>query len=148
MLSRPESRAGMSAATSAPSSSWLPLLLMLLGIAGCIALWVLVAMATGRVSSWMAVVAALDAALLLRMSRVRPGPLRALWGVAATAAVVAVSVWTVLAGLLGRMLGLGPWEAASRLGADHAWTLFQTTHAAADFAWLAAGLVIAAVLSR
>lgn len=148
MLSRPPAPARMSVATPARSPSWLPLALMLLGVAGCIALWVLVALATARVSSWMAVVAALDAALLLRMARVRPGVMRAFWGVLATAAVILVSVWTVLGGLLGRMLGLGPGEAASRLGAHHAWTLFQTTHSAADVAWLAAGLVIAAVLSR
>lgn len=146
MLSRPEAPTGMSPSPRPPL--WFPLLLVLLGIAGCAALWVLVAMASGRVSSWMAVVAALDAALLLRMSRVRPGLMRALWGVLATAAVIAISVWTVLAGLLGRMLGLSPWEAAVRLGAHHAWSLAQATHAAADFAWLAAGLVIAAVLSR
>ena len=134
--------------TPAPSPPWMTVLLMLLGVAGCVALWVLVSIATGRVSSWMAVVAALDAALLLRLARVRPGAWRAAWGTLATAAIIAISVWIVVAGLLGRMLGLTPWEAASRLGAQHAWTLAGTTHGAADAAWLAAGIVIAAVLSR
>lgn len=147
MLSRPGIRACMTSINT-PSRPWLALLLLLLGIAGCAALWVLVAMATGRVSSWMAVVAALDAALLLRMAQVRPGALRALWGVAATAACIGMSLWVVVAGLLGRMLGLTPWEAAARMGSYHAWTLVQTTHTAADAAWLAAGVVIAAVLSR
>ena len=127
---------------------WLAAPLLLLGIAGCAALWVLVSMVTGRVSSWMAVVAALDAALLLRMAQVRPGLLRALWGALATAAAIALSVWVVVAGLLGRMLGLSPWEAALKLGAHHAWTLAQATHGPADVAWLGAGVVVAAVLSR
>ena len=127
---------------------WLAAPLLLLGIAGCAALWVLVSMITGRVSSWMAVVAALDAALLLRMAQVRPGLRRALWGVLATAAAIALSVWVVVAGLLGRMLGLSPWESALKLGTHHAWTLAQATHGLADVAWLAAGVVIAAVLSR
>ena len=127
---------------------WLAVLLLSLGIAGCAALWVLVSMATGRVSSWMSVVAALDAALLLRMAQMRPGAWRAFWGAVATAACIALSVWVVVAGLLGRMLGLSPWEAAGRMGPYHAWTLAQTTHGAADAAWLAAGVVVAAVLSR
>lgn len=147
MLSRPDTPAGMNLPPVPPMSRF-ALPLVLLGIAGCAALWVLVGMGTGRTSSWMAVVAALDAALLLRMARIRPGPLRALWGVLATGMVITISVWTVLAGLLGRMFGLSPWEASLKLGAYHAWTLVQATHAAADLAWLAAGLVIAAVLSR
>ncbi|MGY0634249.1 hypothetical protein [Luteimonas sp. A478] len=136
--------------TSRPAATppWFTLLLLLLGIAGCAALWVLVSMATGATVSWMAVVAALDAALLLRLARVRPGLSRALWGVLATSVCIVLSVWVVVAGLLGRMLGLTPWEAALKLGPQHAWVLTQTTHGAADMAWLAAGLVIAAVLSR
>ncbi|MEN1943788.1 hypothetical protein WCE55_08025 [Luteimonas sp. MJ293] len=136
--------------TSSPAATplWFTLLFLLLGIAGCAALWVLVSMATGSTVSWMAVVAALDAALLLRLVRVRPGFSRALWGVLATAGCIVLSVWVVVAGLLGRMLGLSPWEAALKLGPQHAWVLTQTTHGAAEMAWLAAGLVIAAVLSR
>ena len=134
--------------TPAPVPSWMAILLVLLGIAGCTALWVLVSMVTGRVGSWMAVVAALDAALLLRMARMRPGPWRAAWGALATVATIAASVWIVVAGMLGRMLGLSPWEAAVKLGSHHAWTLAQATHGPADVAWLAAGVVIAAVLSR
>ena len=147
MLSRPGIRASMTS-INPPPRPWLAVLLLLLGIAGCAALWVLVSMATAGVASWMAVVAALDAALLLRMAQVRPGAGRALWGVLATAACIAVSLWLVVGGLLGRMFGLTPWEAALRLGSYHAWALVQTSHSAADAAWLAAGLVIAAVLSR
>ena len=131
-----------------PPRPWLAVLLLLLGIAGCAALWVLVSMATAGVASWMAVVAALDAALLLRLARVRPGPWRAAWGVLVTAATILAASWVVLAGLLGRMLGLAPWEAATRLGARHAWVLAETTLGPADFAWLAAGIVAAALLSR
>ena len=127
---------------------WLAAPLLLLGIAGCAALWVLASTITGQVSSWMAVLAALDAALLLRMAQVRPGPRRALWGVLATVAAIVLSIWVVVAGLLGRMLGLSPWEAALKLGTHHAWTLAQVTHGPGDVAWLGAGVVIAAVLSR
>lgn len=131
-----------------PAPPWMTLLLMLLGIAGCAALWLLVAAATGRPSAWMAVVAGVDAALLLRLARVRPGAWRAAWGVIVTLAATGIALWIVLAGMLGRMLGFTPWEAAARLGAGHAWVLAQTTLNAADAAWLAAGVVVAAVLSR
>lgn len=134
--------------TPAPSPLWMTVLLMLLGIAGCVALWVLVSVYTGRPSSWMAVVAALDAALLLRLARVRPGPWRAAWAALVTGATIVASTWVVLAGLLGRMLGLAPWEAATRLGARHAWVLAETTLGPADFAWMAAGIALAALLSR
>src|SRR5690606_4929499 len=82
-----------------PPRPWVAVLLLMLGIAGCAALWVLVSMATGRVCSWMAVVAALDAALLLRLAQVRAGPWRSLWGTLATAACIALSLWQAVAGL-------------------------------------------------
>ncbi|MEZ0469444.1 hypothetical protein [Luteimonas salinilitoris] len=133
---------------AAPSSSWFAFLLLLLGTAGCAALWILLAAATGRQCSWMAVVAAFDAALLLRMVRVRPGMLRALWGMLATAAAIALANWFIVATQLGKMLGLLPWESALKLGAHHAWTLSQLANGRVDLAWLGAALVIAVVASR
>ncbi|WP_407354252.1 hypothetical protein [Luteimonas sp. R10] len=133
---------------AAPPSPWFAFLLLLLGTAGCAALWILLAAATGRQCSWMAVVAAFDAALLLRMARVRPGPARALSGVLVTAAAIAAANWFIVATQLGKMLGLLPWESALKLGAHHAWTLSQLANGGVDLAWLGAGVVIAAVASR
>lgn len=134
--------------SAAPSSPWFAFLLLLLGTAGCAALWILLAAATGRQCSWMAVVAAFDAALLLRMARVRPGPARALWAVLVTAAAITAANWFIIASQLGRMLGLLPWDSAFKLGAHHAWTLARLANDSIDVAWLGAGLVIAAVASR
>ncbi|MGY0613318.1 MULTISPECIES: hypothetical protein [unclassified Luteimonas] len=124
------------------------LALALAGSIGIAAAWVLVAQATGRQCSWMAVVAALDAALLLRMGRQRPGLARALWGVLATALTIVLANWGIIATEVGRMLGLAPWASMGKLGFDHAWLLARMANDAVALAWLAAGMVVAAVASR
>lgn len=130
---------------SRPASA---LALVLAGSIGIAAAWVLVAQASGRQCSWMAVVAAVDAALLLRMGRYRPGPVRALWGVLATALAIALANWGIIATEVGRMLGLAPWASMAKLGVEHAWLLARMANDAVALAWLGAGLVVAAVASR
>ena len=61
----------------------LAIALLLLGSLGIAAVWILVADARNAQSSWMAVVAAVDAAWILRLTRARPGMLRALAGLSA-----------------------------------------------------------------
>jgi hypothetical protein len=112
------------------------------------AAWILLATALGSQCSWMAVLGALDAALLLRLCRARPGWTRAAWGVIATAAAIAIANWGIAATHIGKAMGLLPWDSALRLGSGHAWTLLQLANDVVDLAWLAAALVIAAVVSR
>ena len=126
----------------------LALALALAGSIGIAAAWVLVAQATGRHCSWMAVVAAVDAALLLRMGGSRPGLGRALAGVSATALAIALANWGIAATEVGRQLGLTPWASLAKLGVEHGWLLLRLANDAVDLAWLAAGLVVAAVSSR
>lgn len=126
----------------------LVLLLTLLATLGCAAAWILVALAAGRQSSWMAVVAAIDAAVLLRVARAPAGLSRAVTGVAATLATIVLANWGIAAGEVGRSVGMLPWDAAVRLGPDYAWTLALLANAGADRLWLAAAVVIAAIGSR
>ena len=126
----------------------LALLLLPLGIAGFAAAWIVLAAATGRQSSWMAVLAALDAAFLLRIGRMPPGGRRAAWGIAATAATIVLANWGIVATGIGRLVGVAPLDSAARLGTGLAWTVAQLLHGPADVAWLLAGLVVAAVASR
>ena len=126
----------------------LALALALAGSIGIAAAWILVAQATGRQASWMAVVAALDAALLLRMGRFRPGVARMACGVLATALAIALANWGIIATEVGRMLGLTPWTSMGKLGMEHAWLLARLANDTVDLAWCAAGLVVAAVASR
>lgn len=122
--------------------------LLLLGSAGIAAAWILLADARGAQSSWMAVIAAFDAAWLLRLARARPGVLRALAGTSATLLAIVIANWGIVASQLARPMGILAWESALKLGAHHAWTLASLANTPVDLAWLGAGLVIAMVLSR
>lgn len=128
--------------------SWLSWLLPLLGTAGFAALWVIAALYADRQLSWMAVVGALDLAWLLRLGRWPRGRARMFAAVAGTAAIVGLANWWIIAGHLAGALGLGAWDAAVRLGWNHAWTLAQIANGPADVAWIALALAVAAVTSR
>lgn len=122
--------------------------LLLLGSLGAAAAWVLVAMALDRQSSWMALVAAADAALILRMARMRPGAWRALAGVAATLLAIAAANWGIVAAWLGRYMGMMPWESMVKLGDEFGWLLVLLSNSPADLAWMGLALVVAALASR
>lgn len=134
--------------SAARRARWLAPALLLLATLGCAAAWILLALATGRQSGWMAVVAAVDAAIVLRLARMPRGPARAAAAVAATVAAVAIANWGIAAGEVGRSLGMLPWDAAARMGPHYAWTLALLANGAVDRAWLAAAVIIAAVGSR
>lgn len=122
--------------------------LLLLGTLGFAAAWASLSLATGRTHAWLALLAALDVAVLLRLGRWQPGASRAIGGTLAWMAIVVLATWSVIAGHLGKVFGLTPWTSALRLGADHAWTLAGLAFTPADLAWLAAGLVAALFASR
>ncbi|MDQ3228211.1 MAG: hypothetical protein M3Q13_00545 [Pseudomonadota bacterium] len=128
-----------------PRLAWL---LLALGTAGSAAAWILIALALDRQCSWMAVVAALDAAVLLRLGGHRPGWLRALLAVIATMATILIANWGIAAGQLGTFMGMLPWESALKLGGAHALTLTQLANQASDVAWLWVSLVVAAIAAR
>ncbi|MFT3756450.1 MAG: hypothetical protein QM769_11000 [Pseudoxanthomonas sp.] len=127
---------------------WLPCLLLVLGSALICALWVLLGLRDGQSNSWMAVVAAADAALLLRLGGMRPGWPRALLAMLATAAVIAMANWSIVALQIGLPLGLDLWGALTKLGLEHARTLLGLVMKGRDWAWLAAGLVAAPWMAR
>ena len=131
-----------------PVQPALAVALLALASLGVAAIWVLLAMRLDRQCSWMAVVAALDAALVLRLLRVRPGPMRAAWGVLATAVAILAANWAIMASWLGRYLGLLPWESMLRLGPELGTLLVRLSNSPGDLAWLAAALLAAAVASR
>lgn len=126
----------------------LALPLLALGVAGFAAAWIALALLTGRQCSWMAPLAALDAALLLRLGGMAPGWRRAAWALLATAAMIALAQWGIIASQLGVMMGLDPLASALRLGPSLAWTLARLANHAGDLLWLGAGLVLAVLASR
>jgi hypothetical protein len=122
--------------------------LLLLASTGIAAAWALLSLVTGRQCSWMALVAAADAIVVLRLLRVRPGMVRAGTAWAATALSVALANWWIAAGQIGRSLGLMPWDSSLRLGPDYAWTLATLANNPADVGWIAAALLLAAIAGR
>ena len=124
------------------------LALALAGSIGIAAAWILVVQLVDRQSSWMAVVAAIDAALLLRMGGYRPGAMRAAYAVFATLLAIALANWGIAADQVGRMLGLAPWDSMVRLGPEHGWLLLRMANDAVDLAWFAAAMVVAAACGR
>lgn len=128
--------------------SWFAFALLLFGVSGLAAAWISVAAISGKPCAWMAAVAALDAAWLLRLARVAPGNGRMLAGVTATAASIALANWGIAAAQVGVVMGLGFLDSALRLGPSLAWTLIDLGSGPAEFAWTAAGLVLALIVSR
>jgi hypothetical protein len=131
-----------------PTTALPALALVALGSCGFAAAWVLLAFARDRQCSWMAVFAAIDAVLLLRLARMPAGWMRMLAAVVATAVSIALANWGIAAAQIGKLMGLLPWESAFKLGPQYAWTLIGLANQPADMAWLAAALLLAAIASR
>lgn len=127
---------------------WLPLAALSLGVLGMSALWIAVSWAVGSPCVWLAPVAALDMALMLRMGGAPAGRRRAALAVAGTLATVAISAWMIAATQMGRMLGLSPLESAQRLGPVLAGELTRHATSLWDLAWLGLALALAWRLGR
>lgn len=124
------------------------LALLLLGCCGIAAAWVVLAVASDRQASWMAVVAAVDAVLMLRLGRMPAGWHRSLCAVLGTGLVVVLANWGIAATHVGHMVGLLPWDALLRMGPHFTWTLTTLANGPGDLAWWGAALVLAAIASR
>jgi len=133
--------------TAVRRARWLAPALLVLGSLGCAAAWIPLALSTGRPCSWLALLAAIDAAFLLRLARMPAGAARPAMAVLGTAATIVLAYWGIIASQIARTVGVLPWESALKLGPHHAWTLAGLATAPVDLAWLGSGLVLAAWLS-
>ena len=132
-----------------PLSAWLlPSLALLVGILGISAVWVAAAVLAQRSCSWLALVAAIDMAVLLRLTSAPPGPLRSFAAVLATALAVALSQWLIIATQMGFVLGLAPIASSLRLGPALAWQLGRLSLDRLDWILLLSALPLAAILSQ
>ncbi len=132
----------------ARSIPWLAFALLALGCAGFAAAWAAVAMLSGAQCAWMAPLAALDAAWLLRLGGAKPGAARMGLGIAATIMTIALANWSIVAANLAGMMGLDFLGSSLRLGPSLAWTLSALANGTPELAWMAAALVLAAISSR
>ena len=133
---------------SKPPRVVVPALLAVLGIAGMSAVWVIAALVLDRQCAWMAIIAAFDLGLLLRLGRAAPGLQRGIVAVVGTLATILIANWTIAATEIGFPLGLNLTEAVQRLGPHHAQTLFGLAHHPVDWAYYAIALIVAAWWGR
>jgi hypothetical protein len=130
------------------AAPWLAWALLAFGTCGFAAAWITLGFFNGSQNSWMAVIGALDIAWVLRLGGWPRGLRRAAIAVTATAAIVALANWGLIASQLGLMFGLAPWDSALKLGIHHAWTLAQLANGGGDLAWFGLALLVAALASR
>lgn len=137
-------------ATAQPSrpAYWPSLVLLLLGTLFFVAIWTLLSVYSGKACGWMAVIAAFDAAMMLRLGGMPRGLARVLLAVVATMLMIALANWITAATQIGFAMGLNPWDSTLKLGLDYAWTLAGLANQTADRLWIAAGLAVAAITAR
>ncbi|MGX5673885.1 hypothetical protein [Thermomonas sp. XSG] len=128
-------------ATSTPR--WYALPLLALGAAGFAAAWMLLALALDRQCSWLAPLAALDMALLLKLAKWPAAGSRRALAVAASVAVIGAANALIVAGQIGQSFGLRPWESALKLGPSYAWLLAGMANGGIDLLFYAAALLVA-----
>jgi len=121
--------------------------LLLLGGLGFTAAWILLGNYRNSLCTPMAVLAALDAALLLYLARIQQRALRVAVALLLTAGAALLAIGTLISTRIGLQLGLPPWEAFQRLGTGSARLMLEMSLDQVDLAWLLAGLVIALVLA-
>jgi hypothetical protein len=130
-------------------AAWLlPSLALLVGILGMSAVWVAAAVLAQRSCSWLGLVAAIDMAVLLRLTSAPAGALRSFAAVLATALAVALSQWLIVATQMGFALGLAPIASSLRLGPALAWQLGRLSLDRTDWILLLSALPLAAILSQ
>lgn len=90
--------------------------LLLLGASVVVLGWATLTALTGRQAGVLAIVAGIEAAVMLRLGGMRPGRWRAVAAVSSTVTMVLVANWLISASLIGQMMGHSMFEAAWRIG--------------------------------
>lgn len=136
--------------TSVPvrSRHWLWPPMFILGVVTATLAWLFIALLSGRQAGWMAVLAALDIALMLRLGTLPAGPARVGLTLVATLLVALAANWGIASAYLGGSMGLNPWDSALRMGPFMAWTLLGLANGAAEWLWLGVALVVGWWMAR
>lgn len=123
-------------------------LALIAGALGIAAVWTAVAVGFRTQAGWMALIAAIDAAVLLRIAGVPEGRGRAAAALLGTVVAIALANWFIAATGLGQAVGLRPLPSALRLGPEHAWILAKTANSFWDWLWAGLSLPLAWWASR
>jgi len=126
-------------------SANLPLALAACAVAivGVAAVWAGVSLITRTQCAWMALVAALDAALLLRLATMPAGRVRVALALAVTLLTIVGANFLVASAQIGVSMGLRPVEAVSRMSLELAALHAQSNNGWIEAGWYALALVLA-----
>lgn len=113
------------------------------GVLGVGAMWTVMNVQVGGANGWGALVAAADAALLLRLAGMPAGRGRAAIGVGTVVATTALVAFLTAATRMGLAMGLQPLESAGRMGPGLAWTLAESSASHLDILVVLVSLPIA-----
>jgi hypothetical protein len=96
----------------------------------------------------MALPAALNSIVLLRLARTRSGTPRALLAVLVTGVSIALCEWLLAALPLSWQMDQSPLQAARRMGSDFSWMLVQLGNTPLDWGLMVVALALAARYGR
>jgi hypothetical protein len=120
----------------------------LVATVGVAAIWAGASAITRGQCAWMAVVAALDAVVLLRLASWPPGRARASMAIATTLSTVAVANYFVAATLIGLPMGMRPFESVPRMSMELAMMYASSNNGWIELGWTALACVAAWRLGR
>lgn len=123
-------------------------LLALAVVAGVSAVWAALAVVLASNCAWMGLLAAADAAFLLRLSGQPGGPQRAWLCVVLTALTLVCATALVAAARFGTLLGLRPAESLDRLSPGLLTLFIGGNAGSAELVWALAALLLAWWLGR
>lgn len=126
-----------------PASPTLAYAACLVAVLGVSAVWGEVAALTRGQAAWIAVVAALDAALLLRLARWPAGATRAALAIGVTAVTIVGGNFFVATAQIGQLMGLRPIEAIGRMSLELAAMHVRANSGWPELAWYAGALFLA-----
>ena len=127
----------------APTASlWLAIAACAVAIVGVAAVWTGVSLMVNRPCGWIAVLAALDAVLLLRLANWPPGRSRVAVALGVVVLTVACAGYFIATAQIGRAMGLRPYEALPMMSIELA-----CLYVRANVGWVEAGwLTLAGVV--
>ncbi len=123
-------------------------IVLLFATAGVAAIWGVLALSLRSTCGWMALFAAIDVALLLRLAGIRPGIVRAGTALLGTSTTLLAAGFVVAAARIGSVFGTLPHEAIWRIGPELAATWWRLNVSAWDLVAIALAFPLAWALAR
>lgn len=138
----------MPASRSSPTTFAIAALAGIAAIAGIAAVWAGLAAITANQTAWMSLVAALDAALLMRLAGWPGGTSRACVATAITLLTIVVANGLVATALIGRAMGMRPYDALSGMSLELAALHARSNTGAIELACYLVAIALAWRLGR